>query len=64
MLGQPWERLRGEVDLLVGFTRDEYRFFTTLLEGLTKADPAATAERAGLPASALLSSVIWLVPCP
>ncbi|ONH33396.1 carboxylesterase [Pseudofrankia asymbiotica] len=52
VLGQPWERLRGEVDLLVGFTRDEYRFFT-LIEGLKDADPAATAERAGLPASAL-----------
>ena len=50
--GQPWERLRAEVDLVVGFTRDEYQMFT-LLEGRTEADPAATAERAGLPATAV-----------
>ncbi|OHV39258.1 carboxylesterase [Pseudofrankia sp. EUN1h] len=52
VLGLPWERLRVEVDLLVGFTCDEFRFFT-LLEGLKEADPAATAERAGLPATAV-----------
>jgi para-nitrobenzyl esterase len=50
--GQPWHRLRGEVDLVVGFTRDEYQLFT-ILEGRKTADPAVTVSRLGLPASAV-----------
>ncbi|MBL7510662.1 carboxylesterase/lipase family protein [Frankia nepalensis] len=49
---RPWERLRGEVDLVVGFTRDEFQLFT-LLEGRAEADPAATVAEVGLPPAAL-----------
>ncbi|ADP83310.1 carboxylesterase/lipase family protein [Pseudofrankia inefficax] len=52
VLGLPWHHLRAEVDLVVGFTRDEFRLFA-MLEGLTTADPAATAAGLGLPPSAL-----------
>ncbi|SFJ58513.1 carboxylesterase/lipase family protein [Amycolatopsis sacchari] len=44
--GLPWERLRGEVDLVVGFNRDEYRLFSAN-EDVTAKDPAATAAAVG-----------------
>ncbi|OHV46085.1 carboxylesterase [Parafrankia soli] len=47
----PWRRLRGEVDLVAGSTRDEYRLFA-IAAGVADADPAATAVTVGLPPSA------------
>ncbi|KAA9166823.1 carboxylesterase family protein [Amycolatopsis acidicola] len=45
--GNPWKGLRAEVDLIAGFTRDEYRLFA-LNEDLTTKDPAETAARYGV----------------
>lgn len=46
--GHPWFGLRGEVDLIAGFNRDEFRLFTRVM-GTKLGDPAAL----GLPPSAL-----------
>jgi para-nitrobenzyl esterase len=43
---RPWRGLRGEVDLIAGFNRDEYRLFA-VAEDLTTVDPAATAASVG-----------------
>jgi para-nitrobenzyl esterase len=46
---QPWRGLREDVDLITGFTRDEYRFFAVAMnEDLAAVDVAVTAERHGV----------------
>ncbi|WP_059005621.1 carboxylesterase/lipase family protein [Streptomyces specialis] len=48
----PWRRLRGDVDLIAGFNRDEYELFA-LFETPERQLPAAAAQRLGLPPEAL-----------
>jgi para-nitrobenzyl esterase len=44
---QPWRGLRGDVDLIAGFNRDEYRLFA-LDEDLSATDAAVTAAAFGV----------------
>ncbi|WP_433556120.1 carboxylesterase/lipase family protein [Pseudonocardia xinjiangensis] len=44
---QPWRGLRGEVDLIAGFNRDEFRFFA-VAEDPAAQDPAAAAAAWGV----------------
>ncbi|MDQ0378030.1 carboxylesterase/lipase family protein [Amycolatopsis thermophila] len=48
----PWRTLRADVDLVAGFTRDEFTLFVAG-QDLSGADPAATADAVGLPAGAV-----------
>ncbi|MEV4602267.1 carboxylesterase family protein [Amycolatopsis sp. NPDC049253] len=50
---QPWRGLRAEVDLMTGFTRDEYRFFAMAMnEDLSTVDVAGVAAAHGVPLDA------------
>jgi para-nitrobenzyl esterase len=50
---QPWRGLRGEVDLMTGFTRDEYRFFAMAMnEDLSAVDVSGVAAAHAVPLDA------------
>ena len=50
---QPWRSLRADVDLMTGFTRDEYRFFAMAMnEDLSAVDVADVAATHGVPLDA------------
>ncbi|MEU3642976.1 hypothetical protein AB0E59_06300 [Lentzea sp. NPDC034063] len=49
MRDQPWLGLRAEVDLMTGFTRDEYSFFAMAMnEDMSTVDVAAVAKMHGV----------------
>ncbi|HEX4222356.1 MAG TPA: carboxylesterase family protein [Pseudonocardiaceae bacterium] len=53
LLDQPWRASRAEVDLMTGFTRDEYRFFAMAMnEDLSTVDVARVAAAHGVPLDA------------
>ena len=52
MRDQPWRGLREDVDLITGFTRDEYRFFALAMN-----EDLSAVDVAGVTAAARRSSV-------
>ncbi|MFC5104904.1 carboxylesterase/lipase family protein [Kibdelosporangium philippinense] len=57
VMDEPWHALRAEVDLITGFTRDEYRFFAMALnEDLSTVDNAGIAAAFGVSLDAYRSA--------